>query len=111
LCNALAVEIGAGLSCLRRERKKETNPWNNLDLPDVFACREKYMENGKSEKNFRPIAISSSTSHRKAISKDIRKKEFPIVSLRRCISVLSEISSSWFTQSLQSKNSFHFSLF
>lgn len=66
-CKALAVKKGASLSCLRRERRKKTNLWIHLDLPDVIVCKEKYMENSK----YRPIAISSSTSHRKAISKGI----------------------------------------
>lgn len=35
-----------------KEEKEETNPWINLDLSDVLACREKYMETGKNEKNY-----------------------------------------------------------
>ena len=48
---AAVVELGAGLSCLRRQLKNETNPWINIDFPDVIACREKYIPTGTLEKN------------------------------------------------------------
>ena len=48
---AAVVELGAGLSCLRRQLKNETNPWINIDFPDVIACREKYIPTGTMEKN------------------------------------------------------------
>ncbi len=48
---AAIVELGAGLSCLRRQLKNESNPWINIDFPDVIACREKYIPAGRLEKN------------------------------------------------------------
>jgi len=48
---ATIVELGAGLSCLRKQMNNDTNPWINIDFPDVIACREKYIQNGKMEKN------------------------------------------------------------
>lgn len=48
---ACVVELGAGLSCLRRQLKNDSNPWINIDFPDVIACREKYIPTGKLEKN------------------------------------------------------------
>ena len=48
---ACIVELGAGLSCLRRQLKNETNPWINIDFPDVIACREKYIPTGTAERN------------------------------------------------------------
>lgn len=48
---AAIVEMGAGLSCLRRQMKNESNSWINIDLPDVIRCREKYIPKGKNEKN------------------------------------------------------------
>ena len=48
---ATIVELGAGLSCLRRQMKLEDNPWVNVDFPDVIACREKYIPTGEHEKN------------------------------------------------------------
>ena len=48
---ATIVELGAGLSCLRRQLGNETNPWVNVDFPDVIACREKYIPTGRMEKN------------------------------------------------------------
>ena len=48
---ATVVEMGAGLSCLRRQIKNERNPWINIDLPDVIACREKYIPTGAREQN------------------------------------------------------------
>jgi len=49
--SAVIVELGAGLSCLRKQMKIEDNDWINIDLPDVIACREKYIETGRREKN------------------------------------------------------------
>lgn len=49
--SAAVVELGAGLSCLRRQMKNERNVWINVDLPDVIALREKYIPSGKMEKN------------------------------------------------------------
>lgn len=48
---ATVVELGAGLSCLRRQMGNDHNTWVNLDLPDVIACREKYIEPGANELN------------------------------------------------------------
>ncbi|OUM58314.1 hypothetical protein PIROE2DRAFT_64495 [Piromyces sp. E2] len=48
---ATIVELGAGLSCLRKQINNDTNAWVNIDFPDVIACREKYIQNGKMEKN------------------------------------------------------------
>ena len=48
---AVVVELGAGLSCLRRQIGNETNPWVNVDFPDVITCRKKYIPTGKREKN------------------------------------------------------------
>jgi len=31
--------------------KIETNPWVNIDFPDVIRCREKYIPAGENEKN------------------------------------------------------------
>jgi len=49
--SAAVVELGSGLSCLRRQIKNDANAWINIDLPDVIACREKYIPAGKLEKN------------------------------------------------------------
>ncbi|MCI2156281.1 MAG: class I SAM-dependent methyltransferase [Olsenella sp.] len=49
--NATVVEMGAGLSCLRRQMGNTHNAWVNLDFPDVIACREKYIEPGAREQN------------------------------------------------------------
>ena len=57
---ATVVELGAGLSCLRRQINNDSNPWVNVDFPDVIACREKYIPTGKNEKN----VISDITNHR-----------------------------------------------
>ncbi len=48
---AVIVELGAGLSCLRRQMKNEANHWINIDFPDVIACREKYIPAGEMERN------------------------------------------------------------
>ncbi len=49
--SAVVVELGAGLSCLRRQMENETNVWINIDLPDVIACRDKHIPCGKMERN------------------------------------------------------------
>ena len=56
---AVIVELGAGLSCLRRQMGLEENPWFNIDFPDVIACRERYIPKGKKEENL----ISDITDH------------------------------------------------
>lgn len=48
---ATIVELGAGLSCLRRQMKIENNAWINLDLPDVIRMRNAYIPAGKNERN------------------------------------------------------------
>ena len=48
---ACVTELGAGLSCLRRQMKNEHSQWINVDLPDVIACREKYIPCGTKERN------------------------------------------------------------
>lgn len=45
---AAVVELGAGLSCLRRQMGNETNPWYCLDMADVIALREKHHPQGKA---------------------------------------------------------------
>ena len=57
---ATIVELGAGLSCLRRQIKNDSSPWVNEDFPDVIACREKYIPTGKNEKN----VVCDITDHR-----------------------------------------------
>ncbi len=49
--DSTVVEMGAGLSCLRRQTGNTHNAWVNLDLPDVIACREKYIPAGEHEQN------------------------------------------------------------
>ncbi len=56
---AVIVELGAGLSCLRRQMKNETNTWINIDFPEVIACREKYIPTGEKEINI----VSDITNH------------------------------------------------
>lgn len=48
---ATVVELGAGLSCLRRQMGNETNPWYCLDMADVIALREKHIPLGEREHN------------------------------------------------------------
>lgn len=48
---ATIVELGPGLSCLRRQMEIEDNHWVNVDFPDVIKCREKYIPTGEHEKN------------------------------------------------------------
>ena len=42
-------ELGAGLSCLRRQMGNETNPWYCLDMDNVSALREKHIPKGERE--------------------------------------------------------------
>lgn len=48
---AAVVELGAGLSCLRREMGNETNPWYCLDMENVIALRERHIPRGRQERN------------------------------------------------------------
>lgn len=48
---AAVVEMGAGLSCLRRKMGNETNPWYCLDMENVIALREKHIPKGEHEQN------------------------------------------------------------
>ena len=48
---AAVVELGAGLSCLRRQMGNDTNPWYCLDMENVIALREKHVPKGGHEKN------------------------------------------------------------
>lgn len=48
---AAVVELGAGLSCLRRQMGIDSNPWYCLDMADVIALREKHIPKGRYEKN------------------------------------------------------------
>lgn len=48
---AAVVELGAGLSCLRRQMGNETNPWYCLDMENVIALREKHIPLGVRERN------------------------------------------------------------
>lgn len=48
---AAVVELGAGLSCLRRQMKNETNPWYCLDMENVIPLREKHIPHGRLERN------------------------------------------------------------
>lgn len=48
---AAVVELGAGLSCLRRQMGNNTNPWYCLDMENVIALREKHIPLGEHEHN------------------------------------------------------------
>ena len=48
---AVVVELGAGLSCLRRQMGNNTNLWYCLDMEDVIALREKHIPLGEHEHN------------------------------------------------------------
>lgn len=48
---AAVVELGAGLSCLRRQMGNEQNPWYALDMEEVIALRERLIPCGAKEKN------------------------------------------------------------
>ncbi len=56
---AVIVELGAGLSCLRRQIRNDTNTWINIDFPEVINCREKYIPTGSKEINI----VSDITDH------------------------------------------------
>ena len=47
---AAVVELGAGLSCLRRQMGNNANPWYCLDMENVIALREKHIPKGGHEK-------------------------------------------------------------
>ena len=48
---ATVVELGAGLSCLRRQMSNETNSRYCLDMENVIALREKHIPLGEHEQN------------------------------------------------------------
>lgn len=48
---ATVVELGAGLSCLRRQTQNERNPWYCLDMANVIALREAHIPKGVLEHN------------------------------------------------------------
>lgn len=48
--HAVVVEMGAGLSALRRQMGV-ANPWVGLDMPEVIALRETYLPAGENERN------------------------------------------------------------
>lgn len=48
---AAVVELGAGLSCLRRQMNNNTNSWYCLDMENVIALRDKHIPIGKNEQN------------------------------------------------------------
>lgn len=56
---AVIVELGAGLSCLRRQINNESNIWINIDFPEVIDCRKKYIPSGDKEINI----VSDITNH------------------------------------------------
>ena len=48
---AAVVELGAGLSCLRRQMGNTTNPWYCMDMENVISLREKHIPLGEHEHN------------------------------------------------------------
>lgn len=48
---AAVAELGAGLSCLRRQMKNKTNPWYCLDMENVIWLREHHIPLGGQERN------------------------------------------------------------
>ncbi len=48
---ATVVELGAGLSCLRRQLNGSKGPWISLDLPDVIRLREQFIPTAEDEQN------------------------------------------------------------
>ncbi|EMS69786.1 class I SAM-dependent methyltransferase [Ruminiclostridium cellobioparum] len=48
---AAVVELGAGLSTLRRQIGNDTNPWYNMDMAEVITLREAHIPTGEHEKN------------------------------------------------------------
>lgn len=49
--NAIVVELGAGLSCLRRQMGNTANRWYCLDMANVIELREKHIPKGELEEN------------------------------------------------------------
>lgn len=49
--NAIVVELGAGLSCLRRQMGNTQNPWYCLDMENVIELREAHIPKGELEQN------------------------------------------------------------
>lgn len=49
--HAIVVEMGAGLSCLRRQMGNTTNRWYCLDMENVIPLREKHIPKGELEEN------------------------------------------------------------
>ncbi len=49
---AVVVEMGAGLSCLRRQMLNDTSPWYCLDMENVIGLREKYIPISRNEKKY-----------------------------------------------------------
>lgn len=48
---AVVVELGAGLSCLRRQMGNKTNPWYCLDMENVIEIRNAHVPKGELEHN------------------------------------------------------------
>jgi O-methyltransferase involved in polyketide biosynthesis len=48
---AAVVELGVGLSCLRRQMENHTNPWYCLDLENVITLRNRHIPLGEQVKN------------------------------------------------------------
>lgn len=48
---AVVAEMGAGLSCLRRQMGNETNRWYCLDMENVISLRERHIPLGEHEQN------------------------------------------------------------
>ena len=67
---ATVVELGAGLSCLRRQMDNETNPWFCLDMENVIALREKHIPSGEHEQNI----------HKSLRTRNARRRNPPCVS-------------------------------
>lgn len=49
---ACVVEMGAELSCLRRQMKNNSNDWINFDLNKVIKLGNQYIPWGKKERNY-----------------------------------------------------------
>ena len=49
--NVIVVELGAELSCLRRQMCNEDNRWYCLDMANVIPLREKHIPKGALEEN------------------------------------------------------------
>ncbi len=48
---ATIVELGAGLSCLRRQLNRTKGSWISLDLPEVISLREQFIPAAENEEN------------------------------------------------------------